>query len=107
MRKATRGKKRTRKPLAPEARERAIIMYSSLIEDEMRGMVKAESHEEQYAKLRAATRALTEQDFKDRARRAAEYFVDHANPAPTKLTKAESDRLLADAIKHALTNPST
>jgi hypothetical protein len=95
---------RKRRALQGDARERAITLYS-LIADEMLGLVKAEDQEGKYARLRLAKRELTERQFKGRARIAAEYFVDHANPSPAQLTREESVRLTEEAINHALESP--
>ncbi len=91
-----------RKALSPDARERAITLYGTLIEAEMLGMIKAENLEDKYARVRAAKRALTEQQFTALARRAAEYFVDHKNPSQTAITRDECARLTEAAINHAL-----
>jgi hypothetical protein len=91
------------KPKAtPEVTEAWVKLYAETFFVLMMGMVKAEPHEEAYAKFADATRALTKEQLRRSARYAGEYFVSEANPDVRQLPKDETQPLTVRAMEYAL-----
>lgn len=68
----------------------------------LNSLVKAEDTEEEYASFAPAVRQLTRKQFRLVAERASSYYVDHANPTPGDLSRAQSRSLFKKALESAL-----
>jgi hypothetical protein len=79
-----------------------VDMYEEVFFVLMQGIVKSTAIEEEYAGLGADVRNVTQQEMHRIARRAAERFVQLANPNPVLATKDECDKWKREAIEYAL-----
>lgn len=87
---------------SPEVQEAFVTLYEQTFYSIMIGMVKAKPVEDEYAKLREAARALTEQQLRKISRLAGEYYVRNANPSFQGMTRDETGRLKKKALEFAL-----
>lgn len=89
----------------PEVREAFVKLYEDVFFELMSSMTKAASIEAKYAKFQDTAKQRTKKQLHQIARQAAEYFVDHSNPNPKKMSKERVDNLKVSAIEFALAEP--
>lgn len=85
-----------------ETNEAWVTLFEETFFNLMTAMVKAESVEDDYAKLRSAVREKTTQQRRLLSRYAGEYFVKNANPGVTTVSKSETVKLKSKALEFAL-----
>ena len=90
------------KNLPPDAIETLEGFFADILLNVMTGMIKAESVEPKFARIRDAARKLTKQEMQRIAAKAGKYYAEHANPSPRKLSKEEVENLKKDALEFAL-----
>jgi hypothetical protein len=91
---------RSRTTLSAEVRDASVIFTKELFLGILKGMLKSKELEEQYVALQI--QVATEKQLDEMAQRAAEYYVDHTNPSPANLSRAEINKIKKAAIDYAL-----
>lgn len=88
--------------LSPEARKPLAELYGEILFGLIYGMVKAESVEAAFAKIREDARRLTKDQMRRMSDLAGEYFAERANPSPSRLSTEEIEILKKEAFEFAL-----
>ena len=95
-------KKRDARKLSPAARKPLAEMYSEILFGLIYGMVKAESVESAFAKIREDARNLTKDQMRRMSDLAGEFFAERANPSDRRLSPEEIEALKKEAFEFAL-----
>ena len=90
------------KKLSPEAREALEGFFADVLLNVMIGMVKANSVEAEFAKIREAAKKLTTEQMQRIATIAGKRYAERANPSPGKLSKERVAILKKEALEFAL-----
>ena len=88
--------------LPPDARETLELFIADILFKIMYAMIKADSVEPKFARIREAAKKLTEEQMRRIAFLAAKYYMKRANPSPKKLSKEQVENLKREALEFAL-----
>lgn len=77
-------------------------MFEGVFFEIFAALLRSELYEEDFAKFSKTARTLTKTQLHTLARYAAEFYVSHANPSPSKLSKQAVQTLKTAAIQNAL-----
>jgi hypothetical protein len=80
--------------------------FTDILLNVMVSMIKADSVEPKFAKIKEAAKALTKAEMRRIAAQAAKYYVERANPSPKELSDEEVDELKREALAFALIPPT-
>ena|SRR5437867_8451865 len=91
------------KKLSPDAKKAlAEEFFTDIFLNFMTGMIKADSVEADYGKIREAVRKLTKEQIHRIATLAGSRYAERSNPSPGKLPKGRVATLKKEAFEFAL-----
>ena len=88
----------------PDVQSALEDFYAEIFLNIMIGMTKSDQIEADFAKLKEATRKLTNEEMQRIAAKAGKFFAERANP-PSKLSKEKVIALKVKALQFALQEP--
>ena len=68
----------------------------------MQGMIKADSVDPKFKKIKEAANGLTKTEMRRIADLAGKYCAEHFNPSPKRLSKQQVEKLKREALEFAL-----